>query len=101
MRDALEYHTRNVIIGDRVFIHSRFADDVVVNAEEEADDVVTSMDTTCTRYKVEIGPVKTNIMTDSPDGFQREFKIKLQWLEKVKSQTGVTYQDCPDNSCSL
>ena len=46
-------------------------DDIVVYAEEEekADSIVTSMYTTCTRYKMEIGPGKTTIMTNNPDGF--------------------------------
>ena len=47
------------------------ADDIVVNTDEEekADGIVTSMYTTCTRYKMEIGPDKTTIMTNNPDGF--------------------------------
>ena len=65
----------------------RFADDIVVNAEaeEEADDIVTSMDLTCTWYSMETGPDKKIIMTNNPDGFHREVKIKCQRLEDVKS----------------
>ena len=46
MGDALEDHNGSVSIGGRIFITSRFTDDIVVNAEEEeeADDIVTSMD---------------------------------------------------------
>ena len=36
------------------------------------DDIVTSTYTTCARYKMEIGPDKTKMMTNNPDGFQRE-----------------------------
>ena len=38
---------------------------MVVNAKEgeEADDIVTSIDTTCTSYKMELGPDRTKIMT--------------------------------------
>ena len=41
------------------------------NAEEdeESDGIVTSMDTICKWYTLEIVPVKTNIMTINPDGF--------------------------------
>ena len=56
----------------------RFTDNNFVNAEEEeeADDIVTSMDTTCTRYKMEIGPDKTKKMTNNRDGFQRQIQTK-------------------------
>ena len=65
MSDALEDHYGSVSIGGRIFIRFRLAGDIVVNAQEEmeAGDVVTSMDTNCTRYKVEFGPDKTKIMS--------------------------------------
>ena len=53
--------------------------------EEETEDIVTSMDTTCTRYKMEIGPNKTKIMINNPNGFQREIKLKGQRLEEQKN----------------
>ena len=64
MGDSLEDHKGRVSIGGQIFINLHFADhvcDIVVNAveEEEADDIVTSMDTTCTRYKMEVGPART------------------------------------------
>ena len=34
---------------------------------------------------MEIGPDKTKLMTNNPDGFQREINIKSQRLEDVKS----------------
>ena len=57
----------------------------VVNAEEEeeeeADGVVTSMDTICTSYKMEIGHDKTKIMPNNPGGCQREIKMRpSQWF---------------------
>ena len=63
------------------------ADDTVVNAEEEeeAGVLVDRLDTTTTRYKKEIGPGKTKVMTNNPNGFQREDQIKGQRLEKVKN----------------
>ena len=51
------------VIGGRIFINIRSKDDIVVKAEEEeeAGDIVTSMDTDFTRYKMEIGPDKTKL----------------------------------------
>ena len=58
---------------------------IFVNAEKEkVDDIVTSMDTTCKRYQMESGYVNTKMMTNNPDGFQGEIKIKSQRLEEVK-----------------
>ena len=65
----------------------RFADDIVVNAEEEEEAGVLTdrLDRTTTRYKMEIGPDKTKVMTNNPIGFQREIKIKGQRLEEVEN----------------
>ena len=59
----------------------------VVNAEEEeeAGVLVDRLDTTTTRYKMEICPDKTKVMTNNPNGFQREIKIKSQRLEEVEN----------------
>ena len=59
----------------------------VVNKEEEeeAGVLVDRLDTTTTRYKMEIGPDKTKVMTNNPNGFQREIKIKGQRLEEVEN----------------
>ena len=46
---------------------------------------VDRLDTTTTRYKMEIGPDKTKVMTNNPNGFQREIMIKGQRLEDVKN----------------
>ena len=64
----------------------RFEDDIVVNAEEEeeAGVPVDRLDTTTTRYKMEISPDKTKVMTNNPNGFQREVKVKGQKLEKER-----------------
>ena len=42
-------------------------------------------DRTTTRYKMEIVPDKTKVMTNNPNGFQREIKIKGQRLEEVEN----------------
>ena len=82
--DALEYHNGSVSIGGRIFINFVYA--IVVNAEEgeEANDIVTSMVSTCARNKIEIGPGKTTVMTNNFDGFQREIKIIGEKQEEVK-----------------
>ena len=60
-------------------------DDFVVNAEEEqeADDIVTGMDTTCTRYNMDNGYDKIKIMPNNHDDFQRDKKD--QRLEEVNN----------------
>ena len=60
--------------------------DIVVNAEEEeAGVLIDRLDRTTTRYKMEIGPDKTKVMTNNPNGFQKEIKIKGQRLEEVEN----------------
>ena len=81
MCEALDNHEGSVSIRGRLSTNFRFADDTVVNAEEEeeAGVLVDRLDTT--RYKVKIGPDKTKVMTNNQNGFQREIKIKGQRLE--------------------
>ena len=78
--EALDDHEGSVSIGGRLITNFRFADDIVVNAEEEgeADVLVDPLDTTTTRYKMEIGSDKTKVMINNPYGFQREIKLKGQ-----------------------
>ena len=73
--------------GGRLITNFRFADDIVLNAEEEeeAGVLIDRRDRTTTRYKMEIGPNKTKVMTNNPNGFQREIKIKGQRLEEVEN----------------
>ena len=88
MCEALYDHEGSVSIGERLITNFRFADDIVVNAEgeEEAGFLVDRPDTTIAslRYKMEVGPDKTKVMTNNPNGFQREIKIKGQRLEELK-----------------
>ena len=86
MCEALGGHDGNVSIGGRLITNFHFADDIVVNAEEEeeAGIVVDHLDTTTTRYKMEIAPDKTKVMTNNPNGFQREIKIRLEEVENFK-----------------
>ena len=71
--------------GRRLITNFRFADVIVLNAEEEkeAGILVDRLNTTNTRYKMEIGPDKTKVMPNNPNGFQREIKIKGQRLEAL------------------
>ena len=86
MREALDDHEGSVSIGGRLITNFRFADDIVVNAEEEeeAGVLIDRLDRTITRYKMEVGPDKTKVMINNPNGFQREIKIKGQRLGEVE-----------------
>ena len=88
MCEALDDHEGSVSIGGRLITNFRFADDIVVNVEEEeeAGVLIDRLDRTTTRYKMEIGPDKTKMMTNNPNGFQREIKIKGQRLEEVENK---------------
>ena len=71
MCEALDDYEGSVSIGGRLINNFRFADDIVVNAEEEEE-----AGRITTRYKMEIGPDKTKVMTSNPNGFQREIKTR-------------------------
>ena len=78
MCEALDDHEGSVSIEGLLITNFRIADDIIVNAEEaEKAGVLVDHchDTTTTRYKMEIGPDKTKMMTTNPNGFQREIKI--------------------------
>ena len=64
---ALDDHESSVSIGGRLITNFRLADDNVVNAEEEeeAGVLIDRLDRTTTRYKMEIGPDKTKVMTNN------------------------------------
>ena len=87
MCEALDDHEGSVSIGGRLITNFRLTDDIVVNAEEEekAGVLIDHLDKTTARYKMEIGPDKTKVMTNNPNGFQREIKIKGQRLEEVEN----------------
>ena len=70
MCEALDDHEGSVSIGGRPITNFRFADYIVVNAEE-AGVLIDRLDRTTTRYKMEIGADKTKIMTNNPNGVQR------------------------------
>ena len=70
MPDALEEHDGKVSIGGRNITNLRFADDIHALAEEEQEleALVESLDKTCSRYKMEISPQKTSLITNSANG---------------------------------
>ena len=79
MGEALDDHEGSVSIRGRLITSFRFADDIVVNFEQEeaADVLVDRLDKTTAMYK-------TKVKTNNPDGFQRESKIKGERLEAVE-----------------
>ena len=87
MCETLDDHEEGVSIGGRFITNFRFSDDMVVNAEEEKEDgiLVDRLDTTTTKYKMEIGPDKTKVTTNNPNVFQRGIKLKCQRLEEVEN----------------
>ena len=111
MSDELEEHMSNVSIGGMIFIDYRFADEIVLNAEEEeeAGDIVISMDTTCIRYKIDTGPDKTRSMRLSKSDKDKrpkarrgeEFQISSNSHLKRSIHIGTTFKDRQGKSCSL
>ena len=86
MCEALDDHEGSVSIRGWLITNFRFADDIIENAEEEeeAGVLIDRHDRTTKRYKMEIGRDKTKVMTNNPNCFQRETKIKGQRLEEVE-----------------
>ena len=86
MCEAMVDRESSVSIGGRLTTKFRFADDIVVSAEEEEEGVLVDRfeTTTTTWYKIEIGPDKTKVMQNNPNSFQREITIKCQMLDAVE-----------------
>ena len=80
MPDGLEEHDQKFSICGRNITRLRFADETGALAEEEQEleDLVESLDKNCTRYKMEIGAERVNLMTNSVNGIHREINIKEQ-----------------------
>ena len=77
MCEALDDHEGSVSTGGRLITNFRFADVIVVNAEEEeeAGVLVDRLDTITTRYQMEIGTDKTKVMTNT-NRFQKRDQDK-------------------------
>ena len=80
MPDGLEEHDEKVSIGGRNITRLRFADGIGALAEEEQEleDLVERLDKNCTRFKMDIGAERVNLMTNNVNGIQREINIKGQ-----------------------
>ena len=75
-----------ISIGGRLITTFRFADDIIMKAEEEkADVLVDHADMTTRRYKLGLIPTYCKVTTNNPKGFQREIRIKSQRLEAVEN----------------
>ena len=88
MCEALDAHEGSVSIGRRLITNFHFADDIYlfVNAEEEEEDGVlvdSIQPPQDTKWRLVKG--KTKVVTNNPNGFQREIKIKAQRLKSVES----------------
>ena len=80
MCEKLDVHEGSVGIEDDLLATFPLQMTTVVNAEEEeeAGVLVDRLDRTTIKYKMEIGPDKTKVMTNKPNCFHREIKIKGQ-----------------------
>ena len=85
MTDALEDHACSVSIGGRTVSNLRFADDIdgLAGSEEELTRLVNCLDTTSSRYGMEISAEKTKLMTNSTQPIQRKITVNGQELETV------------------
>ena len=74
MCEALDDLEGSINIRGWLITNFRFADDIVVNAEEEeeAGILIDRLDRTTTSYKMEIGPHKPKVIANNPNGFQRD-----------------------------
>ena len=88
MCEALDDHDGSVSISGRLITIFRLADDILVNAKEEekAGVLVNQLDTTTTRYKMEIGPDKTEMMTNNSIGFQRDQDKRSEVRSSIELQ---------------
>ena len=87
MFEALDGHEGSLSIGGRLITNFRFADDIDVNAEEEeeAGVLVDRLDTTTTRYKMEISPDKTKVMTNKPKWLPKRDQDKRSEARRTSS----------------
>ena len=87
MTDALENHEGSVSIGGRTITNLRFADDIdaLVGKEDELVKLINHLDTTSSKYGMEISAEKTKLMTNNTKGISLHVRIGGQKLETVQS----------------
>ena len=111
MCEVLDDHEGSVSIGGQLITNFRFADDIVVNAEE-AGVLTDRLDRTTTRYKMEIGPDKCDDKQpkwlpkrdqDKRSEARRSGKLQVPWGNHLsrRIKTRDSFQDNPDNSSSF
>ena len=85
MTDALEDHQGTVSIGGQTVTNLRFADDIdgLAGGEEELASLVNRLDTTSSRYGMEISAEKTKLMTNSTTPIERKITVSGQELQTV------------------
>ena len=86
MVDALNDHTGTVSIGGRTITNLRFADDIdgLAGREEELASLVKQLDTTSSRYGMEISAEKTKLMTNSDQPITTKITVSGKELETVE-----------------
>ena len=87
MTDALENHEGSVSTGGRTITNLRFADDIdaLAGKEDELVKLINHLDTTSTKYGMEISAEKTKLMTNNTKGISLDVRIGGQKLETVQS----------------
>ena len=87
MTDALENHEGSVSIGGRTITNLRFADDIdaLAGKEDELVKLINHLDTTSTKYGMEISAEKTKLMTNNTKVISLDVRIGGQKLETVQS----------------
>ena len=86
MTDALEEHQGTVGIGGRTITNLRFADDIdrLAGSEQDLENLVWHLDSSCTAYGLEIIANKTKLMTNSENEIQHDIAASREKFETVK-----------------
>lgn len=85
MTEALDQHEGTVSIGGRTITNLRFADDIdgLAGEEQELQDLVQRLDTTSSRFGMEISAEKTKLMTNTSQDLTSQINIGNQSVERV------------------
>ena len=87
MTDALENLEGSVSIGGRTITNLRFADeiDALAGKKDELVKLINHLDTTSTKYGMQISAEKTKLMTNNIKGISLDVRTGGQKLETVQS----------------
>ena len=77
MTDALQNHEGSVSIGGRTITNLRFADDIdaLAGKEDELVKLINHLDTTSTKYGMQISAERTKLMTNNIKGISLDVRI--------------------------